>query len=120
RLLQQTSTCHIVLNTHGCPGKSDLADKFVKQLVDELSHNRIAVTQISALMCDGMSRLGVTSMFMKRPTASSMSSLRSKLQDMHTAIPQYFNIVGFNKAYDPQIDIEEVQKVLKGEGDVSL
>lgn len=130
RISPHYTACHIVLNTHGAAGRSDLSDIAVKEVVQNASIKKIPVTQVSALLCNGMASLSSK----KREEApvigliqasirgrdSSMSILQQKLKSISTMIPQCFPILGFSGAYDSIKDRKEVISILKGEGDELL
>ncbi len=119
-------SCHIVLNTHGAAGASDLADEAVKRVVQSLSSLGIAVSQLSALQCNGMSALSSAEQREADPMKSvhaiargkdaSLSKLQKKLNHTSATMPQKFAICGFGSAYDPKVDRESVVEVLRGRG----
>lgn len=114
--------CHIVLNTHGVPGRSDLMNGAVQEVIKHLSHRNTSVTQISALQCNGMQNRfsdaqekGYTNI--GRPSRPScLQRLKSKLEHTQTSIPQSFKIYGFLLAYDPIVDKHKVVALLQGVG----
>ncbi len=126
KLNPEYESCHIVLNTHGAAGASDLADEAVKRVVQCLSSLGIAVSQLSALQCNGMSALSPAEQREADPmrpvhaTArgkdASMSILQQKLNHTSATMPQQFAIRGFESAYDPKEDRESVVAVLRGSG----
>jgi hypothetical protein len=119
-------TCHIVLNTHGVPGKCDLKHEITQMIVLELSRRNTIITQISALLCDGMTRQTMEqaqeahrmNLFSHNiiPKAASMSVLQQRLSAMVTHIAQDFKIRGFTYAYVPENAQDEVIGILKGHG----
>ncbi|MGV3740254.1 MAG: hypothetical protein ACO1N3_03060 [Gammaproteobacteria bacterium] len=122
-----TTECHIVLNTHGTPGFSDIKHQVVANIVTVLSQNGINITQISALMCDGMAQQSLEqarsqaqhrfSTFSSKvhPRKASMVTLQKILNSLSTDIVQNFTIRGFDYAYLPKDARDEVVGILKGE-----
>lgn len=123
-ITQPYSSCHIVLNTHGAAGSSDLTDAAVKTVLLDVSKHLIPVSQLSALQCNGMSALSSAEQraadpmrathAVTRGKESSIGILHKKLNSMKTAIPQDFKIIGFSQAYDPVLDKALVNAVLNG------
>ena len=126
------ATCHIVLNTHGIAGKSDLRHDIVQMVVKHLSERNIAITQLSALLCAGMLPQSFEEASKKyamrsRPVpakislrAASMNVLQNILNGMDTQRAQHFNIRGFACEYSPEEARSEVIDVLRGEGGIVL
>jgi hypothetical protein len=126
------ATGHIVLNTHGIPGKSDLRHDIVQIVVKHLSEKHIAITQLSALLCDGMVPESIdeaikehTKRLIAFPVkinlrAASMNVLQNRLNGMVTQIGQHFDIRGFDYAYLPEEARSEVIDVLRGQGGLVL
>lgn len=120
------TTCHIVLNTHGIPGLSDLKNEIVKQVVENLSEKHIAITQLSALLCDGMSPQEKTNAVIESRShtiprkEASMRVLQKKLNAMTTEEAQNFQIRGFTYAYLPDDNQDEVIDILMGRGGIAL
>lgn len=120
--------CHIVINTHGSPGRSDLPDVAVKEVVQQLSQLNTSITQISALQCNGMlplsPKLPIDSLKLTssalRTRKSSLGMLQQKLQHMKTHTPMTFEIRGCIEAYDPEIDKALVVGILNGDKGISL
>lgn len=119
------STCHIVLNTHGSPGHCDLNLELITQLVEWLSHRSISISQISALMCDGMKAeyfspdtIVSMSIYKHAPKMhaheASMQTLQKKLNALTTKMPQSFYIRGFDFAYTPNQHKQLIVELLKG------
>lgn len=116
--------CHIVLNTHGAPGASDLPHDAVKKVLIGVSHRFIVVSQISALQCDGMSELSPEDQLSAEPMRFSypnapgkgprLNGLQEILKRTPTNIPQQFNIYGCAKPYDPVHDKLLVISILNG------
>ena len=132
---KQYPQCHIVLNTHGASGKNDLKDDAVQMVVKDLSQKNTAITQISALICNGMSGLSAkeareahASMykrdspefqrFAEKP--ASMQILQQKLNSMSTDRAQNFEIQGFCGPYDPDEDKNDIIALLHGESPALL
>lgn len=121
-------TCHIVLNTHGVPGKCDLKHEITQMIVRELSRRNTVIIQISALLCDGMTHQTVeqaqdaqrmkyfSSNIILLPKAASMSILQQRLSTMVTHIAQDFKIRGFTYAYIPENAKDEIIGLLNGHG----
>lgn len=121
-------TCHIVLNTHGIPGKCDLKHEITQMIVRDLSRRNTIIIQISALLCDGMTRQTMEQVLAQNahrmnlfslnivPKAASMSVLQQRLSAMVTHIAQDFKIRGFTYAYVPENAQDEVIRILKGHG----
>lgn len=125
-------TCHIVLNTHGVPGNCDLRHEMTQMIVQELSRRHTAITQISALLCDGMIGQTVEEAHAAHPhrvtffshnivpKVASMRVLQQRLNAMVTLIPQDFNIRGFTYAYLPKHAQDKIIDVLNGHGGQTL
>lgn len=126
---KQYPQCHIVLNTHGASGKNDLKDEAVQMVIRDLSQKNTEITQISALLCNGMSGLSTTEVSeaeaMKYRRASpefkklaakpaSMQILQQKLNSMTTDKAQNFKIQGFCGPYDPEEDKDDIVDLLLG------
>ena len=121
-------TCHIVLNTHGVPGKCDLKHEITQMIVRDLSRRNTIIIQITALLCDGMTRQTMEQVLAQNahrmnlfshnivPKAASMSVLQQRLSAMVTHIAQDFKIRGFTYAYVPENAQDEVIGILKGHG----
>ncbi len=131
--------CHLVLNTHGIPGYYDLRHDVVLETIDFLlfkatkSLGYVKITQISALMCDGMAaqsqedpmtRVAVQMRCLFEPTCAprplkeaAMVVLQQKLQALHCfpGNSQSFKILGFDRAYDPSEETAHVEAVLRGD-----
>lgn len=101
-------TCHIVVNTHGAAGVSDLPDLAAQTILQVVSDKNIKITQLSLLQCNAMSAKGGKG-------TSSADILRGKLCSTQTSIPQEFKIVGPTKAYDPEKNEELVSNILNGD-----
>ncbi|MBP6917465.1 MAG: hypothetical protein KBB94_00930 [Legionellaceae bacterium] len=119
------TTCHIVLNTHGIPGSSDLKHEIVKLVVENLSEKNIVISQISALLCDGMvaqphEEILTSHTYRVHRKEASMRILQDRLNSMNTPITQNFEIRGFSSAYLPDRDQTEVVDILNGHGGVTL
>lgn len=123
--------CHIVLNTHGAAGKKDVSDEAVKMVVSAVSHQRAEITQISALICHGMTALGAkeaNEQDLMRPEhapalrekKATMQILREKLNALSTDIAQNFPIRGFESGYDPEEDEDLIREVLLGHTEPAL
>jgi hypothetical protein len=124
-------TCHIVINSHGASGQNDLKDDVIRMIARDMSEKHIQITQISALICNGMSALsakearGHPSMRSEhsspaRGKKASMEILQEKLNATITQTEQQFQIRGFYKAYSATEDQDEVSAVLKGTGGIAL
>lgn len=117
----QWEDCHIILNTHGASGCSDLQDEVIKKLIQKLSEYDIAVSKITALMCNGFKVNVPTEEDMESSYRSSsfyrasMQILQSKLAALTTKIPQCFPIRGLDEPYDTVLDRDMVINLLKGE-----
>jgi hypothetical protein len=110
---QSTSCCHchIVLNTHGIPGCHDLGNDLILELMRVLLHRsptRVKITQISALMCDGMTIPAAVGQ------EASMKTLQKKLQALCTppGNAQYFDIRGVSYAYEPSKETDNLVGIL--------
>lgn len=126
------TNCHIVLNTHGIPGKSDLRHEIVQMVVKHLSERNIAITQLSALLCAGMAPESIDAASKKyimhsravpekiNLKAASMNVLHIRLNSMVTQIGQHFDIRGFDYEYSPDEARSEVIDVLRGQGGIVL
>lgn len=123
----EATECHIVLNTHGTPGHNDIRHQLVADLVQYLSQKGIQITQISALMCDGMTYQSleqacklsrnryatyVTKIRVREP---SMVTLQKILNALTTDIPQNFTIRGVDYAYLPKDAHDDVVGIIRGE-----
>ena len=112
----------IILNTHGKVGKHDLSDPFILKLIKLLSLNSIKILGLYALMCDAFNNtyynqsdqyMSLHQDLSKLTTkTSSMQLLSNKINNLDTKIEQSFKIRGFNKAYDPKINKNEVLNLL--------
>ena len=121
---------HVILNTHGAPGNYDLDNLMIIQLIKSLSLNNIKIDTLYALLCDGFKKTksinhNMTFKTMLYPEKSeckrsSMESLRNKLNRLETKIEQSFYIKGFDKAYDPEYNKEDVINLLRGMGGHTL
>jgi hypothetical protein len=121
-----STVCHLVLNTHGTPGFSDLKHEIVADIVRKLSQKNVVISQISALLCDGMvaqtiqdaRKISRHHFFEKTKNfrRPSMVVLQKILSDLTTDISQNFSIRGFNYAYLPKNARSEIEALLKGEG----
>lgn len=103
---QSYEYCHIVVNTHGVPGMSDLPDLAVQTTLQALSTKGIKVTQLSLLQCHAMSK--------NKNAPSSAQIICDTLCGTTTSIPQTFKIIGPNKEYAPTNDEELVTDILEG------
>ena len=124
-------TCDIVINSHGASGHNDLKDDVIRMIARDMSEKNIQITQISALICNGMSALLAkeareqTSMRSvhsspARGKKASMEILQEKLNATITQTEQHFQIRGFYKAYSATKDQDEVSAILKGTGGITL
>lgn len=122
--------CHIVLNTHGVPGASDLRLDSILYLVELLSNLNVSITQISGLQCDGMApsearRQETTNLSENFIRASkrkdaNLHILQQKLLELPLTRRQHFTIRGFEYAYLPLDSTEEIKRLLAGEGGSGL
>ncbi len=139
---EQSTDCHIVLNTHGTPGYFDLSHDVVLELFTFLLYKsnaylgNVKITQVSALMCDGFAgqtreqkrallRMhltfeGIT--LSSRLRASVMSVLRQKLEILRCrpGNAQSFEIRGMDRAYDPATESDLVMGIVLGTAGKSL
>lgn len=127
--INRLSCVHIVLNTHGVPGASDLSRQAVILLVEMISKLDGRITQISGLQCNGME-----DSFRGQANAITMSdnmcklkfkdadlvTLQNKLNALTLHRPQLFKIRGFEYEYLPTESQREVINLLKGEGGEEL
>ena len=124
------STCHIVLNTHGAHGKTDLKDEAVRIVLQGMSSRQIKIIQLSALQCHAMSPLSANEARLADPMMpvhkkahakpASMSILQDKLNAMTTKIIQNFKILGLASAYDPKENQTQIHDLLLGKGESFL
>lgn len=121
--IQEPTQCHIVINTHGSPGYSDIRHECIIDLVDYLSRMNIEITQISALQCEGMKRLENSLNQYKTPWSgsakmvskdSNLHKLQRKLNALTLQISQQFKIYGFDEAYVPFENKLEIINLLTG------
>ena len=124
--IHESTECHIVLNTHGSPGFSDLKHESIVFLLDTLSRMQVTITQISGLQCDGMKKFeGVgtsldpykilmTDVEKKIYREASLVTLQKKLSSLTLDKKQSFKIHGFKFAYNPFEHQSAVIKVLEG------
>ena len=120
----QNKHIHIVLNTHGTPGKYDIDNVFILKSVQLLSVHGIKIDAMYALICDGFTSsqhsqrkyYDVSPSIFKRAAyhRSSMQMLQSTLNKLTTQTQQSFHIYGFDKPYDPIDDELPVRHLLKG------
>jgi hypothetical protein len=126
--IDAATDCHIVLNTHGIPGYSDLRHDSIIYLVDTLSFMQANIIQISGLQCDGMKKLNIlnTSGNIYKISMSNVETkriyrdanlhaLQKKLSRLILAKEQSFKIYGFEDAYDPFQSESDVREVLTGQ-----
>lgn len=127
------TACHIVLNTHGKPGLSDIKHDCVIELLHLLSYRNVSVVQISALQCEGMKPALI------RPAAAmdykltwtdlprkllvkeaDLMVLQKKISRLLLVRAQHFFIRGFDYAYEPEKNKSEIEDLLRGHGGLAL
>lgn len=131
--IDATTDCHIVLNTHGTPGYSDLKHDSIIYLVDTLALMQANIIQISGLQCDGMKpldtfntsgniyRISMSNADVKRLYRdANLHTLQKKLNRLILAKEQCFKIFGFRDAYVPFQDELAVKAVLTGQSENQL
>jgi len=130
--LPKEAQCHIVLNTHGRAGCSDIKHDCVIEVVHYLSRLRFNVIQISALQCEGMlPRISLPLADMYRLTwidypkktikkEADLVLLQKKLSKLELDVQQHFEIRGFEAAYEPLKNFAEVRGLLQGHAGFSL
>lgn len=121
---QNYEEAHIVLNTHGSPGSSDLPNEAVQHVLIGLSAREIKISQLSALQCDGMTVQSIqvqreahpmwSGDIKLREKESMLVRLRNRLIATSTKITQHFKIYGVFNTYDPLEDRDLVVDILNG------
>ena len=118
--------CHLVLNTHGAAGNSDLSDNVIKDIIKYLSCIDVKVSALTALQCNAFksetlevaeNRVGfkLNERFGGvRLNPSSMKILQGKLNALELKTVQKFIMRGFKNPYNPIMDKNEVIELLQG------
>lgn len=124
--LEPGTQINLILNTHGVPGAYDIDERLIVETVKFINSKTLRVRKIYALMCHGftepkgvrrMAFFGISSGMKEE---SSMSQLARKLKKLEVQDSYTFNIVGFNRYYDPREHKLLVTEVLRDNAGESL
>ncbi len=128
---REYNRCHIVLNTHGESGSSDLQDEVIKYYIQQCSECDIKIHQISALQCNAFKKRTKQDLLDQKPmmpgqqyadsvpikvnTRSSMDILLARLNKLETKHEEKFQLRGPLIAYIPNNDQKLISDILLGE-----